>query len=75
MAITQAQFDQARDAIRDMQEALSELGEIIIIADRAILQDKEGNPKVSLTGSQKSQLLNEYNNIKTKLTTAFNDLP
>ena len=75
MAITQAQFDQARDAIRDMQEALSELGEIIIIADRAILQDKEGNAKVSLTSTQKSQLLLEYNSIKTKLTTAFNELP
>ncbi|KKN16873.1 hypothetical protein LCGC14_0971610 [marine sediment metagenome] len=75
MAITQAQFDQARDAIRDMQEALSELGEIIIIADRAVFQDKEGNAKVSLTGTQKSQLLSEYNSIKTKLVTAFKDLP
>ena len=75
MAITQAQFDQARDAIRDIQEALGEINEIITIADRAILQDKEGNPKVSLTGTQKSQLLSEYNSIKTKLVTAFKDLP
>ena len=73
--ITKAKFDQARDAIDAMQEILSEMGIIIATADRAILEDKEGNSKVSLTGSQKAQLLSEFDNVKTKLVTAFNKLP
>ena len=73
--ITQAKFDQARDAIDAMQEILSEMGIIIATADRAILEDKEGNSKVSLTGSQKTQLLAEFDKAKTKLTTAYGELP
>ena len=75
MAITKEKFDQARDAIDAIQEILSEMGIIIATADRAILEDKEGNSKVSLTGSQKTQLLAEFDKAKTKLTTAYGELP
>lgn len=75
MAITQAQFDQARDAIRDMQEAIGKLNEILAIADRAILQDKEGKAIVSLTATQKTKLLAEYDKAKIELNTALTDLP
>ena len=75
MAITQAQFDQARDSIRDMQEAIGKLNEILTIIDRAVLKDKEGKVLVSLTSNQKTQLLAEYDKARTELSTAFGDLP
>lgn len=75
MAITEAQFDQARDAIRDMQEAIGKLNEILVITSRAILQDKEGTSIVSLTSSQKTKLLAEYSSAKTELNDAVSQLP
>ncbi len=75
MAITQTQLNQAREAVRDMQKILSDLNEIISIADRAVLQDKEGNAIVSLTSNQKTKLLVEYEKTKIELTNAFAYLP
>ena len=75
MAITQVQFDQARDAISAMQEAIGKINEILIIADQAILQDKEGKALVSLTSVQKTKLLGEYDKAKIELNNALADLP
>ena len=75
MAITQAQFDQARDAIRAMREAIGKMSEVLVIADRAILQDKEGKAIVGLTTTQKFQLLAEYEKAKAELQTAIAQLP
>ena len=75
MAITQAQFDQARDAIKAMQEAIGKISEVLAIASRAILQDKKGKAIVDLTATQKTQLLAEYDKAKTELQTAIAQLP
>ena len=73
--ITQTQLDQARDAVTATQEAASRLNEILVKVDEVILADSEGNPIVSLTSTQKSQLLAEYESAKTALTDALNQLP
>ena len=75
MAITQAQFDQARDAIKAMQEAIGKISEVLAIASRAILQDKKGKAIVDLTATQKTQLLAEYDKAKTELQNAIAQLP
>mgnify|MGYP001589555296 CR=1 FL=1 len=75
MAIDATKFDQARDAIRAMQETIGKMNEILIITDRAILQNKQGNPIVSLTANQKTQLLAEYDKAKTELQNAIIQIP
>ena len=75
MPITQTQFDQARDAIRDMQEALGKMSQVLAITAQAILKDKQGKVIVDLVSAQKTQLLVEYDKAKTELQTAIAKLP
>ena len=75
MPITQTQFDQARDAIRDMQEALGKMSQVLAITDQAILKDKEGKVIVDLVSAQKTQLLAGYDKAKTEFQAAIAKLP
>ena len=69
MAITEQQIDEVADTVRDLQTELSKINTLIVA-----LQAQPFD-KVDWTSAQKTQILNEYNTIKTELVSIFQQLP
>ncbi len=75
MAITESQISNAQEKLNNVQTAASRVNEILGAAKRNILTDNDGDAVVSLTSTQKSKLLIEYESAKTALDLAVSDLP
>ena len=72
--ITIAQIEKAQEKLNKVQEEASNVNEILVKVQEAILVDGEGNAVIELTSGQKISLLEEYNKRKTALQNAVQDL-
>ena len=73
-AFTQTELEGIKNKIAAIQIAASNLNEIIAKVEQAILVDKDGNIKISLTIEQKQALKDEYLIRKQALIDAINSL-
>ena len=69
-----SQIEKAQEKLNKVQEEASNVNEILVKVQEAILVDNKGDTVIDLTSGQKTSLLNEYNNRKTALQNAVNDL-
>ena len=69
-----SQIEKAQEKLNKVQEEASNVNEILVKVQEAILVDGEGNAVIELTSGQKISLLEEYNKRKTALQNAVQDL-
>jgi len=74
MPITIEKIKEAQEKLIKVQEAASQVNEILVIASNGVLANDEGIETIALTEDQRTALLAEYNARKAALQTAMGDL-
>ena len=72
--ITIEQIQKAQEKLNKVQEEASNVNEILVKVQEAVLVDGKGNAVIDLTSGQKTSLLEEYNKRKTALKNAVQSL-
>lgn len=74
MPITLDKIEEAQNKLNKVQEAASDVNEILVKIKEAILVEENGSVIIDLTTEQKTALLEQYNIRKQTLTDTINDL-